>query len=309
MHHLPHWDLTNVYPSLESPEFDAAVVAVQQQIAAHKAVVHDVAFSPRGDILASCSTDGRVCLSDLQTGKLLHNLEAGAPPMRHLKFSPDGDLLVGSGDDGSVRLWQTATGALLHQLRVPAGGIVQAVFSADGRSLAAGSYGQILLWDAVSGNRLALLERTRQGVYGLAFSPDGSLLAVGGNSHVSLWDIAAGEELAVMLGHRGGVWKVAFSPDGQTLATLASGQTVRLWHVPTRRELFTLLRSDRPLNWLQFTSPHTLLVGMAPDEQGVSEVAVFAGNAITEADGSRMGPTSRSSQAEPADSPRYVDDL
>ena len=34
MHHLPHWDLTNVYSSLESPEFDAAVVAVQQQIAA-----------------------------------------------------------------------------------------------------------------------------------------------------------------------------------------------------------------------------------------------------------------------------------
>ncbi len=250
---------------------------VQQQFAAHDSTVLDVALSPRGNVLASCGSDGRVCLAEVRTGKILHNLPVGAPQVHQLAFSPRGEQLAGGGADGVVRLWQVATGVLLHTLQVPKGGIVQAVFSPDGRVLAAGSYGQVVLWEVRTGDRLALLESTHPGTYGLAFSPDGALLAAGGDSHVSLWDIATRKEVAVMPGHRGGVTRVSFSADGQTLATLAADQTVRLWHIPTRREMFTLLHSDRKLNWLRFTSSCALLVGVAPDDQPASDVLMFHG--------------------------------
>ena len=42
------------------------------------------------------------------------------------------------------------------------------------------------------------------------------------------------------LGHSQGVFSLAFSPDGNTLASGSADETVKLWDVPSRREIRTL---------------------------------------------------------------------
>jgi WD40 repeat protein len=248
---------------------------VLTRIAVHGARVLDAAFAPRAEVLASCSIDGSVCLSSTRTGEVLHRLEVAEPPVRSLAFSADGALLAGSGDKGAVNLWQTESGELIRTLKAPEGSPAAVAFAPDGKVLATGSYGKIALWETCAGRRLAVLESHLKGTSDLAFSPDGSLLAACGDSHVSLWDLSTGREAAILMGHRGSVYGAAFSPDGRTLATLGQDETVRLWQVATRRELFALARFNRPPTWLCFASSGALLVGTAADEQGSSEVLVF----------------------------------
>ncbi|MBE0526219.1 MAG: hypothetical protein IH631_04710, partial [Candidatus Thorarchaeota archaeon] len=58
-----------------------------------------LAFSPKGDILASGTVDRVVKLWDIRTGECIGILEGHTYPVLSLSFSPDGDQLVsGSGD-------------------------------------------------------------------------------------------------------------------------------------------------------------------------------------------------------------------
>ena len=58
-----------------------------------------LAFSPRGDIIASGSVGRIVKLWDIRTGDHLTTLEGHTYPVLSLSFSPDGDKLVsGSGE-------------------------------------------------------------------------------------------------------------------------------------------------------------------------------------------------------------------
>ena len=85
----------------------------------------------------------------------------------------------------------------------------------------------------------------------------------------------SGQENLRLSRHRGNVSHVAISPDGQTLATIATDNAVRLWHIPTGRELFTLFQHILHPAWLQFASPRTLLVGSSLEDGTPTGVFVF----------------------------------
>src|SRR5262249_1077075 len=95
----------------------------------------------------------------------------------------------------------------------------------------------VRIWDVATGNerRSALHEVTLGGLtlQRLALSPDGRTLAVG----TSLLEIATGGRRATLTGHKNDVCTVAFSPDGRTLATGSMDGTVRLWDLPSGREV------------------------------------------------------------------------
>src|SRR5207245_11446011 len=64
-----------------------------------------VAFSPRGDLVASGGVqDDAIRLWDPATGKELRQLQGST-----MTFSPDGRILAATHKDGYVRLWDPAT--------------------------------------------------------------------------------------------------------------------------------------------------------------------------------------------------------
>ncbi len=72
----------------------------------YEALGNSIAFSPNGQVLASCSYDGVVAnlrLLDVMTGEILTTLDV--PFAAYFAFNADGSILATSGYEDTVRLW------------------------------------------------------------------------------------------------------------------------------------------------------------------------------------------------------------
>lgn len=75
---------------------------------AHKQLVFTATFSPNGNRIATCSSDGSICLWDARTGRQMMNLEGHSGLTTSVEFSPDGCRIVSGGDDSMIRLWDSS---------------------------------------------------------------------------------------------------------------------------------------------------------------------------------------------------------
>jgi len=66
----------------------------------HHNYVYCLAFSPKGNILASGSYDEAVFLWDVRAGRLMRSLPAHSDPVSGIDFSSDGTLVVSCSTDG-----------------------------------------------------------------------------------------------------------------------------------------------------------------------------------------------------------------
>ncbi|KAH6853398.1 WD40-repeat-containing domain protein [Chaetomium sp. MPI-CAGE-AT-0009] len=137
----------------------------------HHNYVYCLAFSPKGNILASGSYDEAVFLWDVRAGRLMRSLPAHSDPVSGVDFCRDGTLVVSCSTDGLIRVWDTSTGQCLRTLvheDNPA--VANVCFSPNGRFVLAFSLdNSIRLWDYVSGS----VKKTYQGHANKGFSIGG----------------------------------------------------------------------------------------------------------------------------------------
>ena len=85
----------------------------QRILKGHRADVYHVAFSPRGDLLASWSKDGTVGIWNTSSWELIRLITASAKEVNAGSFAPDGKSLATVDDEGKLKVWATTTGQKL----------------------------------------------------------------------------------------------------------------------------------------------------------------------------------------------------
>ncbi|MBY8997916.1 MAG: WD40 repeat domain-containing protein [Candidatus Thorarchaeota archaeon] len=192
-----------------------------------------IAFSPKGDVLASGSVERVVKLWDIRSGDCLATLEGHEYPILALAFSPDGNKLVSGSGDTTLMTWDLENQSRLHHLKGHGFYVVTCDWDPQDNRIVSGSVdAKICEWNSNSGELIQRHDEHRAAVHRVRFTPDGSRLASGSSDlHIILWD-SSGTPMKVehiLQGHSAEVRALAFSEDGKYLASGSSDKIVYLW--------------------------------------------------------------------------------
>jgi len=148
-------------------------------------VIHSLAFSPNGKLLASGDSDNEIRLWDIQSGAmqgefvptLPNGLYHAGNGILALAFSSDGKLIVSGGGDNYVRIWNVDGRYERTSRADEVYGVDEVSFSADGNAV---SYrgDSAWFWQFESGKDPAFLPKDTWWE-SLVFASDGSPLALG----------------------------------------------------------------------------------------------------------------------------------
>jgi serine/threonine protein kinase/WD40 repeat protein len=110
-------------------------------------LLYSVEFSPDGNSVAGCSSDGSIRIWDFSTWELKHVLHGHQDEVFWVAFNAPASLLVSASTDGTVRLWDTETWLPVGSVRSAPKNVSGVAISPDGNLLATGDDdGYARLW-------------------------------------------------------------------------------------------------------------------------------------------------------------------
>jgi WD40 repeat protein len=219
-------------------------------------VVHSVAFSPNGKLLA-IGRCGFIELWDTIDWKFNSILKKGGDYwdiINSLTFSPDGKTIASGTKYKSINLWDISTGKLKMTLNGHKDEVLKVVFSPDGKKIASGSKDNtIKIWDSTTFKLISTFEHQSARINAVTFSPNGEIIASGsGDGTIKLWDVSSGKLIKEFLGQEDShLFSLVFSTDGKKIIT-GTNDFIKIWDIETG-EIITTIKSsdDRPAGSMQ----------------------------------------------------------
>lgn len=227
-----HEKVLHTYPPLDGP-------------------ISRLAWGPDGNALA-CGHGKAVTILGLAERKVLRTIAAADTKLvRALAWSPDGRWLATGGDSTVISIWEVKDGSRFGTLQTPKptepnppAAVYDLSWHPDGETLASGhSFTISRIWNVAQKKQLKAhrhFDFTAGGpVHAMACSPDGKRIALGGLNKVFLMD-RDGNLLTSFAAHEGKIMTLRWSKDSARLLSAAEDESVKVWNVAQRKELFAL---------------------------------------------------------------------
>lgn len=220
----------------------------------HTLYVNCCDFSRCGTLLATCSTDGKIIIWDLNTSRkqavLEHPSRGG---IRVCKFSPNSLFLVSGSDDETLCIWDIPSWRLLRNLKGHEAFVQTCAFTPDSLWMVSGSScGEIRFWDmSLNFGNCPLKEQEVHDLgvaacdFSILYDDNGEpyengkylMASCGQDSFVKLWNVICNGVLNIkftnryiLAGHTAPVLSCCFASHGKLLASGSVDKTVRLWN-------------------------------------------------------------------------------
>jgi WD40 repeat protein len=222
--------------------WDVQTGAETRTFRGHKEIVWSVAFNSDGQTIASSSSDKSIRLWEAATGKELVTFAGHVGFVESVVLADKGKTLISHDSLDAIRVWDLNTGKDMRRFSVTGDArAFENVIANDKVIIGGNEQGLITVYD-LNGSPLRQLKSHWLGLTAMAVSNDGKFLASAGNGTVKLWTIDDGKLLTTIDFPSGdGYHAVAlsFSPDSHRLACGTNHSEVKLYEVPSGRELFS----------------------------------------------------------------------
>ncbi|MFM7148410.1 MAG: WD40 repeat domain-containing protein, partial [Gemmataceae bacterium] len=199
--------------------------------------VNAIMFQPGTTLLATGHDDGRLCIWDWATQKLLREIQAHNKAISAVAFHPDRVRIATAGEDKLIHIWDAITGDKRGTLKGHKDRIPALAWHPDERRLfSAGWDTTVRVWDCETFQPIILLNSHSTQVHCLGVTADGRLLAsADSNRNLYLWDTQRYQTVSTLQQQGGEIRCMAFTPDdgrgNTTISLLAYGGTDRLVHL------------------------------------------------------------------------------
>ena len=226
----------------------------------HTGRILSIAWSPDGNILASCSGDNTIRLWNAETGKTFKKLKGHSSAVVSIAWSPDGRTLCSGSGDGTIWLWDAQTGNETRAFYVLP--VVNCVaWSQDGQHIASGSGDHtVRVWNPETQQTNILEAHTAQ-VVSVSFFDNGRLLgSLSLNGTVVIWRTDTWAEVAHVhkIGEVGPLTNLAFHPTLPIMGTPSEiWDEINIWEL----DFNALLGITPSTPAIQYINAKAVLVG------------------------------------------------
>ena len=142
----------------------------------HTGTIYDLAFSPDGKQLASCSHDRTVRTWDAAGGAPAKTFNGHTDIVHGLAWSPDSEKIVSASFDKTARIWSAAAGEEVTVMRESSQQLMAVAWSPDGRVIATGGLDRSIRFYDPTGKLSDTWPNSPSKIYSLAFRPDSAQL-------------------------------------------------------------------------------------------------------------------------------------
>ena len=215
-----------------------------------EARVWHVAWSPKGDMLASCGEDRSIRLWSESDGSSSNGsvwrcvavLEEGHQrTIRCCAWTPDARFIASCSFDGTASIWECLDGDFdcVASLEGHENEVKAVAWSASGQQLATcGRDKSVFVWEVEDENYevAAVLHSHSADVKAVRWHPTNEILASASYDDTLKLYAQSDEEwrcVSTLAGHASTVWCLAFSPDGSHLVSCSDDRSVILWRDAT----------------------------------------------------------------------------
>jgi len=224
---------TSLSPQRALEHWDVRVGEPIAQLTGHTKGINGLEFSPKGNLLASCSHDGTAIVWDVATGAMRGRIQVSDVSLHDACFDRYGKTLVVSDITPQLTIWDVGT-----QTRINAWKDGQKSRSNLGLSpiedlACTGGGSDVLVHDLkhLGTPRVFQLERAG-GIGCFRFSPDGKRVAAAAyGGWTTIFEPKSLEVVANWRNHANGGGQVAWSPDGRYVLTAANSgdHAIQAW--------------------------------------------------------------------------------
>lgn len=218
---------------------DVKTGKTQMQWSDRKKLISRAAFAPDGKTLAWGNWKGELVIWDLKKNQLRHRIPALRQPIDSMSYSRDSKNIVTGGEYQTPRIWDVASGKATTRIDLSERAVWHGAFSAGDKTMVMwGGDVAIHLWDLNAKKEILVGDghghRPRQ----FSVSVDNATVATASFDGAFLWDLESGRKKVHIPGPNGkGFWSASIAPDGKTLAAGDGEGFVRVYEIPTGREI------------------------------------------------------------------------